>query len=1539
MDAHQIDVLVQRLLANPNDREALAYAHRAGAENPQAYATVLEKVGTGCSDPAYAAYWLTEAANVYAAALGDAHRTARLLMMALEKDPTYDVAAERLAELYREKGERKALVALLERRVKVLEPMTAHSAETRALVAGMYEELGQLWGAPPLSQQHKAIERYRRAYELEPRSLEVIFALRELYKAKQKWAEALPLYEAERALVTEPERKLALYRDEASVCELAGDLTGVTAALRAAVALEPDDPALLQELATSILRRDFEGQTLSSEEREEGVTIFVRLAESYDGEHGYSYACAALDLAPGHDRAMQLAAHWAQAIGKAGELGPRWSAYLGANPHGLLAEEARRHASGAPADDAAVIEPSEDELFVADDIPGLLKSAQAAAARNQQTEALSLFKDVLAIDAAQPEALAWVEDHYRQRRQYAELRDLLVQAARSSSLSQDARKQQYREIAGLCETHLRDLDGAIFAYRQICQLDRGDEMARDQLRRLLERASRWDELAALLEQEATGAPDIETRVLLEKRLAQVHEGKRQDPVSAGEAWGRIARLLPGDESAIQTAAELFQKGERFDLAAEVIAENAAAVEDESARAWLFERLGRLREQTGDLAGAGDAFVAAARLRQSEEAWRLAEASFVAAERWEEAAQLLAELANLVEGRADLYAQEGEHWLRAGKKEAAIAAFERALAIDPTHECAQSVEAHYEGEARVGDLVDLLLQRAEKLTEAPGRIALRKRAASLQASKLGDREGARSTLLAALEDGEDAEILSNLADDAEGWGEHDEAIGYLRRLFALAEETSARIELAMREAKLLAELSRTDEAIARYEEVLSTLDANHRAALERIAELHEARSDSANLALTLERMLALTQSDDERIELARRLAKLYEGPLDDPTRAIVALEKVHALDEEDFDAVARLYALGEKVGDFEKAAKYLAILVEIEGDEEEHSVLSRKLAEMLATELDRGEEALRVLEGPANDGDAPCREAYVALGDRLGRSDRVASKLVDWHLSAPASEVRTNALRGAFDRFAETGRDEEAIRVGRQLARAGAAGDLASKLEEVALRAKDLEALALAHELSVVQLGGAERAHELVRQAEVLAKAGAAAEDAMQHGEQGLVSVASEEAEPLLGRLAALASEGEQVVDLYERQVGRCKQPAARLRALARAAEVAIERGAEERARGFFELALGGHVQEEAIEALEAAARAGDELRQDASMRRMLAEALARGGQGLRDGGKTRAALLRRAAQIADRELGDVEQAFAWLGEALAASVEDLTLEALDALAARVGEPKRVEAAIERALAEVFDGMLVRKLLAHRVELRKGPLADRRGAAEDLKRLYELAPSDAAVAEDLAVMLTELGDHHGMVQLLEDQILRGRDPHARAELARRVARIWEEKLDEPKEAADAWRRVLRMKPGDAEAQEGLDRTKAAAAQRRPSMAPGARLSSPPLRRSVPPARSSIRPAPPAVPSSTGSSPRPSVPPPPPPPSFAADATLVDEAELLESEPRQSHVSVKPPPMPPMPVAGIAHSGPPPLPSEGPSGDVMEVDDAELLDDES
>ena len=88
-----------------------------------------------------------------------------------------------------------------------------------------------------------------------------------------------------------------------------------------------------------------------------------------------------------------------------------------------------------------------------------------------------------------------------------------------------------------------------------------------------------------------------------------------------------------------------------------------------------------------------------------------------------------------------------------------------------------------------------------------------------------------------------------------------------------------------------------------------------------------------------------------------------------------------------------------------------------------------------------------------------------------------------------------------------------------------------------------------------------------------------------------------------------------MVDLYERQVSRCKSPVDRTRALARASQVAASKGAMDRARGFFELALTGAPTDDTLALLETTARDGDRSTGGEKLRRALCTAMAQGGKG------------------------------------------------------------------------------------------------------------------------------------------------------------------------------------------------------------------------------------------------------------------------------------------------------------------------------------
>src|SRR5215471_8648985 len=1478
MDASEIDVLVQRLVANPHDQEALTYAHDAGSVDPRSYAVFLEKVGNATPDPAYASHWLSEAANVWSITLGDSHRAARILMAAVDKDPTQETAAERLAQLYRDKGEHKALLALLERRARAIGSLVPQNPDLRLHLAGIHEELGRVWSEPPLSAAKKGVEHYRRAIELDPNSAFAVYALRELYKDAEQWTDAVPLFGMEQAIVTDPERKLALYRDEAQVRKLAGDLSGATEVLRQARAIANDDAVVAQELGASILERIQAGEAVSPAERQEAAELFGLLAQTYEGDHGLAYSLAGLDAMPGDDRCMQLAAHYARSLGRAAEIAPRWSEYLKANPTGAMAAEARRETGEgeAPPNSRRPIAPpvfgagsaapaAPESPFIAEEtdpagraaqVLRVLEEASALAARGQRPQALAKYKEVLSQDPAHPEALAWVEDYLRHKRQYAELRDVLMQATRSPGASSETRKQQLLEVAGICETQLRDLETAIVAWKQICSIDRGDASAREHLRRLLERGGRWDELANVLEQEAMATTDIEVKVSVEKKLAQLHEVKRKDLVSAGEAWARIAGLLTGDELPIHTAVKLFDRAQRRDLACLVLAANAGAIEDRSSRGGLYFRLGELYEKSGKPADGGEAFVQAAEADSNLRTWEAAERCLVQAGLFIRAAYAVTQGAELV----DEPKQRGALFMRAagllnqgGDEVNALLCVEGASGLDPANdEYAAEIEKQYTRAERFADLAEFYGARAGKLEEGPRRSRLRRQAATLLIDRLHDREAAHEMLLRALDDGDDAEVLLRLADDAEERGDHEQARDFLHRLVAISKAPADKVPVALREAKLLAgPLSDPDGAIARYAWILDEVDPSNREAVQRIAELEEKQNNPKGVAEALERELRMVSEPNDKLEIARRLAPLYEGPLADPRGAVRALDLVHELDPEDYEATARLESLCRQLEDWPRVAVLLQSLAEIEGDEVELSTLAQRLASVLADKLERGDEALAALLPSADSGDQPCRDAYVALGDRLGWKGLVASKLVEWYGEAAPSDNRNRALQGAFDRFLEVCREQEGVKVGAELGRSKAADRvLADNLERLSVKLKDLEALASAHDVLVAELVGEARAEELVRQAEVLVRAGVDSVEAQQHGEGALVGVSSGQVETLLARLAALTEDPAAKVDVYERQVTRQKAPADRLAALARAAQVAVSHGAADRAKGFYDLALSIGVPDETALALEQSAIEGDRAAGGTVLRATLAEAFSQGGHGARDGGKTRSLLLRRAADIAKRHLSDEAKAFQWLGDALVAHVDAQSLDALEELGAQGGDLARAEATLGRALSEVFDGPLVRQLLARRIRLRRDKLQDRPGAVEDLKKLHDLAPADTAVMDELSSLLTELGDFQGMVHVLEDQILRSKDPVVRAELGRKIAQLWEERLQDPREAADAWRRVLRMKPGDPDAQAGLERAKAAMLKH----PPGERIVSPAPEPAVPVvapvAARPVEPAPPA-----------------------------------------------------------------------------------------
>ena len=606
-------------------------------------------------------------------------------------------------------------------------------------------------------------------------------------------------------------------------------------------------------------------------------------------------------------------------------------------------------------------------------------------------------------------------------------------------------------------------------------------------------SSRWDDLANRLEQEARAAPDAAERIAFEKRLARLHEQKRRDPVAAAEAWERVGGLAPDDARAVIAASKMYEQAKRFDRAAWVIAEGISRIRDPLLRGALLERLGRLRELLEAPSEAGEAYRAAAELQNSDHLWRAAERCLVAAGRWDQAGQAAvarARLASLAANQARYFARGAEHFAHAHDEAAARDALERATDLDPTDdERARLLCEHYAAASRWPELAHLLALRGDRLTDKSSRVAVRRQTAKLLSDELGDRDSARAAWWKVLEEGEDREALEQLIDDAVARADYGEAKHLLGRLGKRTSDRGERTVLALREAALMAEgIGDVQGAVVRCESILAGVDPGCRAALQALADLHEAHENPAAAVRALERELQLASDDSERARIGLRLERLYDG-LDDVKNTIRVLELVRQADPDDLDALARLCDLCEAAEQWSKTADLLVQRIEVEANESDRMALTRRLSDIMNEKLDRGDAALRAL---------------------------------------------------------------------------------AARLEDIAMKTRSLDALTVAHEVLVNDLEGLDRAHELVRQAESRLAAGAPRLTAVRHGEAGLSAVPPEHVEGLLERLSAVAHEPTNVVDLYERQIARCRSAVDRVRALARAARVAVAQGQAERARGFFD---------------------------------------------------------------------------------------------------------------------------------------------------------------------------------------------------------------------------------------------------------------------------------------------------------------------------------------------------------------------------------
>src|SRR6185503_123063 len=131
----------------------------------------------------------------------------------------------------------------------------------------------------------------------------------------------------------------------------------------------------------------------------------------------------------------------------------------------ILADLYRR--TGRPQDLARSLSSSIESMPLQERVPRLRELAQVHQSLGELDDAAVCMQQILQLDPGDPEAFAFLEDHHRDRGDWASLKDLLLAAVRVPGASLASRVLRLRTVAAICEEKLDDAEAASMAWRGV----------------------------------------------------------------------------------------------------------------------------------------------------------------------------------------------------------------------------------------------------------------------------------------------------------------------------------------------------------------------------------------------------------------------------------------------------------------------------------------------------------------------------------------------------------------------------------------------------------------------------------------------------------------------------------------------------------------------------------------------------------------------------------------------------------------------------------------------------------------------------------------------------------------------------------------------------------------------------------------------------------------------------------------------------------------------------------------------------------------
>ena len=654
--------------------------------------------------------------------------------------------------------------------------------------------------------------------------------------------------------------------------------------------------------------------------------------------------------------------------------------------------------------------------------------------RESPDEAEPYFARLRKMDPSHPGML----DFYRS---YLEGKDeqrwvtILSDAQRGAS-GESQKLQTALELARVAQESAASTERAIDAWKAVLRLDPANAEAPEALKALYEKTGKWNALVELLKGEADLIPEDEPgkKAAMLRHLIPIYRDKLGLDVMVINTFNAILQLDPRDEEALDALASTYEETNRWNDLIAVLTRKAEASSDSSVKVELYLRVANLWiDRFANYNQATDPLEKVVEIEpENREALAKLKEIYQKKRAWTHLYDILVKESQLVSdptARLELKLELAE---LAGKRlhrhADAIAIWKDILEQDPTNaDAVDNLEKLAEREKDWPTLAEVIERRIGETDDERTKIKLLQKLGVIYGEHMGETLKAASawkrildvdpkngralrTLRETFLESQDFEGLEALYGEANDW---EGLVDVLGNAADKAQDDALKVQLSFRAAEIYeTQLEQPHRAFRSYERVLSADPTNERAA-RALIPLYERDEKHNRLPALYEAIFAHAEDDEARLEILRTLRELSITRLSDTAGAYGYAARAFRVAPTDEETRAALLTAAGAAGTYaevvETLLERLDAIEDVVEAEEERLWLRRRVASIAGEKLGQSVQAVDQLKQilDAKPDDAEAADILEGVYRSAGQSRELRALLLHRisHATDDAEQVR------------------------------------------------------------------------------------------------------------------------------------------------------------------------------------------------------------------------------------------------------------------------------------------------------------------------------------------------------------------------------------------------------------------------------------------------------------------------------------------------------------------------------------------------------